>query len=198
VILNALDPADYLAGDDLVDIADAGVVAQAAELREQAPSDAAFTRSAFEWVRDRVAHSIDAQDPRVTVSATDVLADRVGLCFAKSHLLVALLRAERIPAGFCYQRLSDGDTFVLHGLVAVYLAGAWHRQDPRGNKPGIDAEFSLTGERLAFAVDPGRGELDYADVLVRPDAGVVAALRGSSDALALCRSGLPSDLGQES
>ena len=198
MILSARDPADYLAGDDLVDIADVGVVALAASLREEAPSDADFAHAAFEWVRDQVAHSLDAQDPRITVSAAEVLSGRVGLCFAKSHLLVALLRAEGIPAGFCYQRLGDGDTFVLHGLVAVYLAGGWHRQDPRGNKPGIDAEFSLTGERLAFAVDPARGELDYADVLVRPDPGVVAALRGSPDALDLCRSGLPSALGQGS
>lgn len=198
MILSALDPADYLTGDDLVDIDDPGVVALAGSLREQTTSDPDFARVSFEWVRDQVAHSLDVQDPRVTVSATEVLADRVGLCFAKSHLLVALLRAEGIPAGFCYQRLGDGDSFVLHGLVAVYLAGDWHRQDPRGNKPGIDAEFSLTGERLAFAVDPGRGELDYAAVLVRPDSGVVAALRASADALELCRGGLPSSLGQGS
>ena len=196
MILTALDPDDYLAGDDLVDIADVGVVALAASLREQSPSDAEFARAAFEWVRDQVSHSLDVQDPQITVSAAEALSGRVGLCFAKSHLLVALLRAEGIPSGFCYQRLGDGNSFVLHGLVAVYLAGGWHRQDPRGNKPGIDAEFSLTGERLAFAVGPARGELDYADVLVRPDPGVVAALRGSTDALDLCRSGLPSTLSE--
>lgn len=38
---------------------------------------------------------------------------------------------------------------MLHGLVAVRFHGAWHRQDPRGNKPGVEARFSLTGERLA-------------------------------------------------
>jgi hypothetical protein len=57
--------------------------------------------------------------------------------------------------------------------------------------------FSLTGERVAFAVDPGRGELDYSDVLVRPDPGVLAALRASADAIELCRGGLPTGLGQD-
>lgn len=161
MILSALDPAEYLAGDDLADVADVGIVALAVLLREQAPSDTDFTRAAFAWIRDQVAHSLDVQDPRVTVSAADVLTHRVGLCFAKSHLLVALSCAEGIPAGFCYRRLG-------------------------------------AGERLAFAVDPKRGELDYADVLVRPDAGVIAALRASVDALALCQSGLPSALGQGS
>lgn len=28
-----------------------------------------------------------------------------GICFAKSHLLAALLRCKSIPAGFCYQKL---------------------------------------------------------------------------------------------
>ncbi|WP_338430147.1 transglutaminase domain-containing protein [Synechococcus elongatus] len=35
-----------------------------------------------------------------------MLEYRTGYCYAKSHLLVALLRACSIPAGFCYQRLS--------------------------------------------------------------------------------------------
>jgi transglutaminase-like putative cysteine protease len=94
VILRTLDPLDCLTGDDLVDIDDAGVVALTVFLREQTTSDPDFARAAFEWVCDQAAHSLDVQNPRVTVSATEVLAHRVGLCFAKSHQLVALLRAE--------------------------------------------------------------------------------------------------------
>jgi hypothetical protein len=70
------------------------------------PADTDFARAALTWVRDRVAHSLDVQDPRITFSAVEVL--------------------------------------------------------------------------------------------VRPDAGVVAALRASADALALCRSALPSTLGEVS
>ncbi|WP_414689376.1 transglutaminase-like domain-containing protein [Nocardioides sp.] len=112
----------------------------AASLRAGATNDADFARRAFEWVRDEVRHSVDAQDPRVTLTATEVLNHRVGLCFAKSHLLAAVLRAGSVPAGLCYRRfVEDGQAF-LHGLVALYLDGAWHRVDPRGNKPGIDAQ----------------------------------------------------------
>ncbi|CAM5370161.1 hypothetical protein SHIRM173S_01475 [Streptomyces hirsutus] len=67
-----------------------------------------------------------------------------GICYAKAHALAALLRAEDIPTALCYQDLG-----VVHGLVAVRFHGAWHRQDPRGNKPGVDARFSLDGERRA-------------------------------------------------
>ncbi len=187
----------YLGADDVVESADPGVVALAAELRLSHPDDVGYARAAYEWVRDTVVHSVDADDPRVTVSASDVLHDGVGLCFAKSHLLVALLRAQGVPAGLCYQRLYDDSTdgHMLHGLVAVHLDGGWHRLDPRGNKPGVDAQFSLGAERLAWTADPAQGEVDYPAVYATPAATVIDALRGSDDALALCASGLPSDLG---
>lgn len=78
--------------------------------------------------------------------------------------------------------------------MAVHLRGAWHRQDPRGNKPGVDAQFSLAGERLAWPVRDHLGEVDYPHVFVHPDQGVVAALREATDMLELCARGLPSEL----
>ncbi|MEV0562918.1 transglutaminase family protein [Dactylosporangium sp. NPDC050588] len=188
----SLDP--YLAAGEVVQADHPAVRAAAAALRG-GRDDTGFARVAFEFVRDEVRHSVDARDPRVTVTAAEVLEQRVGLCYAKSHLLAALLRAEGVPAGLCYQRLATGDGgFVLHGLVAVRLDGRWHRQDPRGNKPGVDAQFSLAGPRLAFTVDPAAGECDYEPVFATPDPGVLAALRSTTDVLALCAEGLPDSL----
>lgn len=73
-----------------------------------APDDVAFAKAAYEWVRDQVTHSVGAQNPRVTVTAAKVLAAPTGLCYGKSHLLAALLRAEGITTGLCYQRLMVG------------------------------------------------------------------------------------------
>lgn len=186
--------AAYLMADEVVQADHPAVRDLAAALRGRAGDDVAFARAAFEWVRDEVAHSLDAGDPRVTVSATDVLRERVGLCYTKSHLLAALLRAGGVPTALCYQRLREGDTFMLHGLVAVHLGGAWHRQDPRGNKEGVDAQFSLGTERLAWPVDPAAGEADLPELHARPAGVVVAALRGADDVLELCRTGLPGSL----
>ena len=95
----------------------------------------------FEWVRDTIRHSFDYQLNPVTYRASDVLKHRTGYCYAKSHLLAALLRANDIPTGFCYQRLSIDDTgapYSLHGLNGIYLPGLvptgdWYRVDPRPN-----------------------------------------------------------------
>ena len=194
--LVAQDPERYVGADDVIDCTARSVVALAVELRASHLGEVDYARAAFEWVRDRIAHSVDVSDPRVTIKASDVLREGVGLCFSKSHLLVALLRAQGVPAGLCYQSLQgdQADERMLHGLAAAYLDGGWHRLDPRGNKPGIEAELSLGDERLAWSADPSRGEIDYPTIFVVPAAEVVAALRGSDDALALCADGLPSEL----
>ncbi|HMR50827.1 MAG TPA: transglutaminase family protein [Arachnia sp.] len=192
--MNAARPADYLGADEVIESTHPDIVALARNLRAAHPDDEAFSAAAFEWVRDRVAHSLDAQDRRVTLAAADVLRERVGLCYAKSHLLVALLRAEGVPAGLCYQRLKDGERYVLHGLVAVHLRGGWHRLDPRGNKPGIDAQFSLGEESLAFVVDESAGDWDCPTVYISPVESVVRAFAEAHDPLVLCAGGLPSEI----
>ena len=194
LVVNSMD--SYLGADSEIESTQPEIVELAGDLRRSNPRDEAFARAAFEWVRDEVRHSVDAQDPRVTLTATEVLHERVGLCYAKSHLLAALLRAEGIPAGLCYQRLgNEHDGFAVHGLIACYLDGAWHRQDPRGNKPGLDAQFSVEGERLAYKVDADAGEVDYPTVYPQPAREVIQALSSVDDVLELCRGGLPSKLG---
>lgn len=174
----------YLGADEIIDRDDADVMALGNGLRRTHRTEEGFAKAAFEWVRDRVEHAYDAHDPRVTLTASETLRERVGLCYAKSHLLVALLRGQGVPAGLCYQRLAtDHGGHVIHGLVAVYIFGAWHRQDPRGNKPGVDAQFSTSGEILAWPVDPMKGESDDARVFVAPAPEIVAALRTANNIL---------------
>lgn len=120
-------------------------------------------RNCFEFVRDEIRHSGDFQLNPVTCRASDVLEAGTGFCFAKSHLLAALLRANGIPAGFCYQRLLLDETsgrYGLHGLNTLYLdAYGWLRVDARGNKPGVTAEFIPPDERLAYTL-AANGERD--------------------------------------
>jgi transglutaminase-like putative cysteine protease len=139
-----------------------------------------IARRCFEWVRDEIQHCMDFRRAEVTCRASEVLTRGTGFCYAKSHLLAALLRANGIPTGFCYQRLSIDDAgppFCLHGLNAVWLPDfGWYRIDARGNKPGVCAEFDPPHEQIAFTTDlPGERMLP--EILAEPLPMVVEALR---------------------
>ena len=140
----------------------------------------AIAKACFEWVRDEIYHSVDYQMNPVTCRASDVLKYRTGYCFSKSHLLAALLRSNRIPAGFCYQRLSlddKGAPYSLHGFNAVYLPETgWYRVDARGNKEGINPQFTPPQEQLAYTTNLPE-EADFQTILPEPLQIVVEALQ---------------------
>ncbi|WP_371101236.1 transglutaminase domain-containing protein [Streptomyces sp. PU_AKi4] len=185
------DLSAYLAADEVIDHHHPLVRETAARLAAGVADSYEYARVAFEFVRDTIPHSQDSGDLRVTWRASDVLEQGTGICYAKAHALAALLRAEDIPTALCYQNLG-----VVHGLVAVRFRGAWHRQDPRGNKPGVDARFSLDGERLAFDPDPASGETDHPVLYAAPHPVVLDALRAATDRPHLWRT-LPAALGDE-
>ena len=181
--------ADFLASTDVVDWYHADVRTLAWFLAGGLDDRVEVARRCFEWVRDEIRHSVDFGETAVTCAASDVLAHRTGFCYAKSHLLAALLRANGIPAGFCYQRLSisgDGPPFCLHGLNAALLpAHGWYRMDPRGNKPGIDAQFTPLVERLAFPIQiPGEATLP--EIHAEPLDVVVESLRRYRSVVEMC------------
>ncbi|MCB1100243.1 MAG: transglutaminase family protein [Verrucomicrobiae bacterium] len=144
----------YLKPTPTLDCDNPKIVAAAMTIAGDASSDEEKARRCFFWVRDFVSHTSDFPNPIVTCTASDVLEHRTGFCYAKSHLLVALLRAIKIPAGLCYQRLaldSDGSQFFLHGLVSVFLTQhGWYRIDPRGDKEGISSGFDPPQEILPW------------------------------------------------
>lgn len=174
----------YLSASKYIDFDHPWVQETAKGLGRSGTTQLAIAQSCFEFVRDEVRHSGDHKLNPVTCRASDVLTHRTGYCYAKSHLLAALLRATGIPAGLCYQRLSvsgAGAPYCLHGLNAVYLDDfGWYRLDARGNKPGVDAQFTPPVEALAFAVRPPN-ECDLPEIWAEPLPNVVAALEQHSD-----------------
>lgn len=173
---------EYIQQDDVVDYDNEEVAALADTLFQQAENERAFLQTAYEFVRDRIAHSADINEDTIPVTASQVLKAGHGICFAKSHLLAALLRCKGVPAGFCYQRLIlDEETMpvlIYHGLNGVYSKDChkWFRLDARGNKPGVNAQFSIETEQLAFPVRPHMGEADSLVVYPRPDSKILEKL----------------------
>jgi transglutaminase-like putative cysteine protease len=176
---------EFLRSTEVIDWQHPAVRERAEVLRAGPAGPEALARRCFEWVRDEIQHSGDFGLTPVTCAASEVLRQGSGYCYAKSHLLAALLRANGLPSGFCYQRLSlddDGRRFCLHGFNAVLLPDVgWYRADARGNRAGIDAQFAPPIERLAFqATLPG--EMDSPKVWADPIPVVVEALRAYSQA----------------
>lgn len=136
-------------------------------------TDIEIAKKYFEFVRDEIRHSGDSHDNIVTLKASDVLKYKTGWCYAKSHLLAALLRANNIPCGLAYQRLTISDDgscgkFCIHSFNSVYLKSiGWYRIDARGNKDGVNAQFSPPNEKLAFPIR-FKGEKDFVEVYDKP------------------------------
>ncbi len=171
---------DYLKASKVINWQHPDILNLAQKLSLETSSVYEVTKSCFEWVRDKIYHSCDYQMNPVTCIASDVLKYGTGYCYAKSHLLAALLRANGIPSGFCYQRLSindDGKPYSLHGFNTVYLPQfGWYRLDPRGNKPGVNAQFTPPKEQLAYQANLP-GEKDFTQILAEPLPIVVNALQ---------------------
>lgn len=171
----------YLAVTPVIDWNAPIVASKATEITVNHQDDVTKAQHLFEWVRDNIPHSKDIDSDIVTCSASEVLEAGTGICFAKSHLLAAMLRAVGIPSGFCYQvcvsEVPDS-SMILHGLNGIYLASLkrWIRIDPRGNTGNINAQFDLQAERLAFPPNPTLGEFIYDRIWSHPIPEVVELL----------------------
>ncbi|MDD2887249.1 MAG: GNAT family N-acetyltransferase [Aliarcobacter sp.] len=171
---------EFLEETDIIDFKNKEVFNLAQKLAKDCKTDVEIAKNCFIYVRDNIHHSGDFKDEITTYKASDVLKYKTGWCYAKSHLLAALLRANGIPTGFCYQRLSCSEykknIYCLHGLNAIYLKDfGWYKIDARGNKKGVNAQFTPPLEQLAFNLE--KNEFDLANIYSKPLDVVIEALK---------------------
>lgn len=170
----------YLKHTDIINWQHPAITELTQAISRNSRSETEYIEKTFIFVRDQIKHSGDFRLNPVTCKASEVLEYKTGYCYAKSHLLAALLRAQKIPTGFCYQRLSiDGNGFpyCLHGLNAVFLEDSgWYRIDARGNKDGVNAQFTPPVENVAFPAT-GKSEKNLPEIWYDPLPIVVEALQ---------------------
>jgi transglutaminase-like putative cysteine protease len=191
---------EYLKHDNVIDYDNEAITELADTLFKKTNNELDFIKTAYEFVRDNISHSADINEDIITCTASEVLKASHGICFAKSHLLSALLRCKSVPAGFCYQKLILDDeiapVLIYHGLNGVYIKDykKWIRLDARGNKTGVTAQFSIETEQLAFPIRPKMGEADSFIVYPDPDIKILEKLRKSKTRTELWGN-LPTELG---
>ena len=161
----------YLESSKFIDSDNKIIQNQAAILAKNQSTDVQIAKTCFEYVRDSIKHSWYYKINPVTCKASDVLKYQTGYCYAKSHLLAALLRAHDIPSGLCYQRLSvdgNGYPFCLHGLNAIYLKEyGWYRVDASGSHNGVTTVFNPPYEQLVFQANH-KLEMTFTEIWYRP------------------------------
>ena len=194
---------DYLTDSRYIDFNAENIQEEAGRLFSGCRAVCVKVKNAFEFVRDDIFHSWDIGSERITRTASEVLQYREGICYAKSMLLAALLRSAGIPAGFCYQRLTLGDTpdtgYCIHALNAVYVQSinGWIRIDARGNTYGKNAQFypdEPQKEQLAFPVRYKYNEVDYPTIYAEPLPVTIKALEGATNCLEMMKYSLPQSL----
>jgi transglutaminase-like putative cysteine protease len=177
--MNDYVPGTYLSPSHIIDWNNPAVLKQALALSNGLTDDAEIARRCFQFVRDEILHSGDHKMNPVTLKASEVLEHRTGFCYAKSHLLAALLRANGVPTGLCYQRIAYGEAgskFCLHGLNAIHLTNfGWYRVDARGDSEKVHARFTPPKESLAFELKL-KEEVDLPGIREEPLPSVVSVL----------------------
>lgn len=155
-----------------IDFSSPLIVEKAEELFGKVYSDAEKAKIAFEFVRDEISHSFDIKAKVITAKASDVLYYKTGICHAKANLLSALLRSQGIPAGMCFQHITladdDSDGYCVHCFNAVLLNGRWVKIDARGNKKGVNVQFSLDNPMLAFKNRQNYDEYFWPGIYINP------------------------------
>ena len=82
----------FLESSKYIDSEDESIVKLANKFQRLASSRTEVIKLCFEFVRDNILHSSDFQLNPVTCVASEVLEHKTGFCYAKSHLLAALLK----------------------------------------------------------------------------------------------------------
>jgi transglutaminase-like putative cysteine protease len=173
---------EYLIETPSIDYMNPIIQEKVKELRNQSSDDLDYIEQSYLFVRDEIPHSWDIGTNIVSKTASEVLINKTGICWTKSCLLAALLRANGIPSGISYQLLTiagdDSEGHIIHALNTVYVKDSkkWIRIDARGNNENQNTNFSLDKDQLAFQVREEYGEIDYKDNNADLDERLVNAL----------------------
>jgi transglutaminase-like putative cysteine protease len=169
--------------DEYIDFSSQIIQEKVKGLFEGVTSDLDKARIAYEFVRDEIPHSFDIGAKDITAKASDVLKYKTGICHAKANLLAALLRCVGIPCGICFQRLTladdDSQGYCVHAYNAVYVDNRWIKLDARGNKNGVDAQFSLDEPKLAYPPRSQYDEYYYEGVYAKPHKDTMVMLENA-------------------
>ena len=124
-------PSRYCDSDKLLDFA--------FEHFGQVPHGRDRVQAICDWVHTNIEYRTCSGSPNT--SASDIVAQRYGVCRDFAHTAVALCRTFNLPARYVSGYVPDlgypdpGTPMDFHAYFEVYLGGRWHTFDARFNQP---------------------------------------------------------------
>ena len=126
-------PSRYCDSDSLIDFA--------FQHFGQVPHGIQRVEAICDWIHEHIEYRWGAGSPHFT--ASQILAQRFGICRDFAHLAIALCRCFNMPARYVTGHLPDvaaddsGVPMDFHAYMQVYVGHHWHTFDARFNAPRI-------------------------------------------------------------
>lgn len=140
--LSSMDSIEnFLKETEFCDFSNTAIQKLAREIKLNCRGQKEVAVATFYWVRDNILYSVGSWQKK----ASETLARKEGTCTNKTNLLVALLRANRIPAGYGVMKVCGRTYFgsvgismltrfvgevSTHVYALVHLNGKWIKCDP--------------------------------------------------------------------
>ena len=136
---------DFLQETKFCDFSDKDIQSLAKKIAKGCKNDREVAVSAFYWVRDNILYRVGNWQKK----ASETLLEKEGTCTNKANLLVALLRANNIPAGYGVMKVRGQDYMGIviipmlrssiskkstHIFCSVNISGKWINVDPSADK----------------------------------------------------------------
>lgn len=188
---------DYLESSDIIDYDNPLVREAANQLTYGLKDNLSIARVIYDFVKDQILYSFSINATSVPVKASEVLDKGHGICYAKAHLLAALMRASDIPAGLCYQLRYDveAEQLLIHGFNALYIKelDRWVRLDASCHLDEDPWHFDTSRESPELSINTSLGEHDDYTIYASPSRRVLKAL-DMSETIDELRNLLPSKI----
>ena len=156
-------PSRYCDSDRLMDFAYAEF--------GQVPHGRARVQAICDWVHTHIEYRWGSGSPHT--SASEVLAQKFGICRDFAHVAIALCRCFNLPARYVTGHLPDvaaqdaGGAMDFHAYFQVYFGGRWNTYDARFNVPRIgriNIACGFDAVECAFSTLYGAARLNWFNV----------------------------------
>ncbi len=136
--------------------------------------DAALLEAVSSWVGTRLVYVPGSSG--ATDGATDTLLSGAGVCRDYAHLVIALLRALRVPARLTAVYAPGCDPMDFHAVVEAFVSDGWYVVDATALAPRSSLVRIATGRDAAdtayMTTVSGNATLEYAAVHAVADDGL--------------------------